>query len=154
MFEECRIEGDFLLSSGKKSNVFYDFDLLEPRQMLEYVDKLCIKLQGLDFDYVVSPAIGGIIPGWLVAGEFGKKFLSVDKESKLRGWPYTAIDATLPQQKAKYIIVDDVISTYGTAKRIAEAIPTFKCVAIAAFIFRGNKLLKHTYVLEHKEEEK
>lgn len=145
MFEECKIEGDFTLSSGKKSNVFYDFDLLSPSQMLAYIDKLCLKLPlpVLKFDYVVAPAIGGIIPGWVIAGELGKKFLTVDKEGKVRGGT--------PSADHKYLIVDDVISSYGTAKRIAAALPLLQCVGIAAFIFRGDKMIKNTFVLEHKE---
>jgi len=147
MFEECRIEGDFTLSSGKKSNVFYDFDRLTPRELLEYVDKLCLKLQGIDFDFVLAPATGGILPGWLVAGEFGKRLVIADKDGKC----YRGLDKV---EGKNYVIIDDVISTYGTAKRVAEGLGIeYKCVGIAAFIFRGKKLSKNVHVLEHKEVE-
>lgn len=155
MFDECKLEGDFILNSGKQSNVFYDFDLLSPRELLEYVDKLCIKLQGVKFDFVVAPALGGILPGYLIAGEFGKRLVIADKNGKFRGLTKVV--------GSQYIIVDDVISTYGTAKKIAEAmlalqkdysVPKFTCVGVAAFIFRGEKMIKNTHVLEHKEVEK
>jgi orotate phosphoribosyltransferase len=143
MFEEARIEGDFTLSSGKKSTVFYDFDRVPPQLLLQWADQLCdkIKSSGLKFDYVVAPAIGGIILGWLVAGEAGVPLVIVDKDGKTRGnWP----------DKSKFIVVDDVISTYDTIKRVAS-IFSDKCVGAAGFIFRGKTLLSNTIVLEHKE---
>lgn len=147
MFEECKLEGDFTLTSGKKSNVYYDFDLLTPQELLGYADKLCVKLQGAQFDFVVAPALGGIILGWLVAGEFGKRLVIMPKEEPPRG--LTKVTGS------QYIIVDDVISTYGTMKKVAEAMgKKYTCVGLGAFIFRGKKLLKNTYVLDCKEVEK
>lgn len=144
MFEECT------LTSGERSSVFYDFDLLSPRELLEYVDKLCIKLQGMPFDFVVAPAIGGILPGWLVAGEFGKRLVIAEKD----GGAFRGLEKVTGSQ---YLVVDNVISTYGTVKKLAENLTMidkkYTCVGIAAFIFRGKKLGKNTYVLEHKEVE-
>lgn len=146
MFEEVRVEGEFTLSSGRKSTVFYDFDLASPQQFLKWADQLCdkIKESGIKFDYVVAPAIGGIILGWLVAGEAGVPLVIVDKDGKTRGqWP----------DKSRFIVVDDVISTYGTIKRVAGMFGDL-CVGAAGFIFRGEKMLPKTIVLEHKEIEK
>lgn len=145
MFEEARIEGDFTLSSGKKSTVFYDFDRVPPAQLLKYADQLCdkIKESGIKFDYVVAPAIGGIILGWLVAGEAGVPLVIVDKDNKTRGtWP----------DKSKFIVVDDVISSYETIKRMRDLFSD-RLVGAAGFIFRGKKILPNTIVLEHKEVE-
>ena len=67
MFEECRIEGDFTLSSGRKSAYFYDLDLLLPREAATYTELL---LQSIhmdtrkDIDFVACPAIGGVVPGF------------------------------------------------------------------------------------------
>lgn len=146
MFDECKLEGDFILNSGKKSTVFYDFDLLTPQELLAYADKLCVKLQDVEFDFVVAPALGGILLGWIVAGEFGKRLVIADKNGKMRG--VEKVEGT------RYLIVDDVISTYGTAQEVAKNLPAYSPVGVAAFIFRGKKLGKSTYVLEHKEVEK
>jgi len=147
MFEECKLEGEFTLTSGKKSTVFYDFDLLTPQELVGYVDKLCVKLQQVKFDFVVAPAIGGIIVGWMVAGEFGKRLVIADKEGKLRG--IEKVEGT------QYIVVDDVISTYGTIKKVANRLnPPYQCVGVGALVFRGDTKLNNTFFLAHKEIEK
>lgn len=155
MFEECKLEGDFKLSSGLKSNVFYDFDLLTPKQVLEYVDKLCSAINEhanvRKFDYVAAPAIGGIIPGFLVAGEFGVPLVIVEKDGTIRGVKNGAVTTGVPRT---FLIVDDVTASYKTGKRIAELLSPDKPVGIASYIFRGKKATQGTVYLEQKEVEK
>lgn len=61
MFEECRAEGDFVLSSGRKSNFFYDFDLLQPDKTAEYIQLLVNKIPKqikCQADFIAAPALG------------------------------------------------------------------------------------------------
>lgn len=153
MFEECRLEGDFTLSSGRQSGVFYDFDLLQPREAADYVERLIREVPEElweEIDFVASPALGGIIPGFLVAFARQKPFVIIDKKGKIRG----------PEFKTgKYLIIDDVITSFGAANGVVAALGE-GCVACGAgaYIFRGSHadLEKQDYpafFLARKEQE-
>ncbi len=131
MFEECRLEGDFTLSSGRQSNTFYDFDLLQPREAADYVEKLVREVPEElwdQIDFVASPALGGIIPGFLAAFAKQKPFVIVDKEGKTRGPQFST---------GKYLIVDDVITSFQSANVVQAALPGMEAVGVVAYIFRG-----------------
>ena len=152
MFEECRLEGAFSLSSGRKSTVFYDFDLLKPSEAAEYVQQLLQQIPKETIraaNFIACPAIGGIVPGFLVAFATGKPLVIVDKEGKVRG----------PEFKAgKYLIIDDVITSFQAANRVRAALPGMEVLGAGAYIFRGtwDDLKKQDYpafYLARKESE-
>jgi len=152
MFEECRLEGDFTLTSGRKSKVFYDFDLLMPREAAQYIEQLVSQVPE-DFwdkvDFVAAPALGGIVPGFLVAFAKQKPFVVIDKEGKRRGPEF---------QTGRYLIVDDVITSFKTANLVQESLSGMEVVGVAAYIFRGSRadLDKQDYpafYLTRKEQE-
>lgn len=137
MFEECRLEGEFTLSSGRKSGVFYDFDLLHPRETAAYVERL-IKEVPDDLwrrvDFIASPALGGIVPGFLVAFAKQKPFVVIDKEGAPRG----------PEFKAgRYLIVDDVITSFKAANLVRDSLARgsqgLEVLGVLAYIFRGSR---------------
>lgn len=152
MFDECRLEGDFKLSSGRQSPYFYDFDLLSPEEVAVYTKELIDTLpkdmlEGIDF--IASPAIGGIIIGAFFAFALNKHLVIIDKDSNLRGTDFKA---------ARYLIVDDVITTFQAVNRVEEALGDNQCVGAVSFIFRGNleDLTKRefpTFFLSRKEPE-
>jgi orotate phosphoribosyltransferase len=153
VFEECKLEGSFILSSGKKSNVFYDFDLLSPHETAQYVKQLVNNIPANVFEeigFVACPALGGIIPGFLVAFAKNKPLVIVDKEGKVRG----------PEFKTgKYLIIDDVITSFGAANRVRSALGEGNVACgVGAYIFRGSwaDLEKQDYpafFLARKEQE-
>lgn len=156
MFEECRLEGEVILSSGRKSNVFYDFDLLQPREIADYAEKLVHEIPEElweEIAFIAAPALGGIIPGFLVAFARQKPFVIVDKEGKIRG----------PEFKAgKYLIVDDVVTSFKAANHVRNSLARnsekLETLGIGAYIFRGTRadLNKQTYpvfYLARKEQE-
>jgi len=136
MFEECRLEGDFSLSSGRKSGVFYDFDLLQPRETANYVEQLIKQVPKElwnEVDFVASPALGGIVPGFLVAFAKQKPLVIIDKEGHIRG----------PQfDTGRYLIVDDVITSFKAANLVRDSLSRsssgLEAVGVAAYIFRGS----------------
>jgi len=155
MFEECRLEGEFILSSGRQSGIFYDFDLLKPAESVDYAGQLVnnqIPSEVFDrIDFIAAPALGGIIPGFLVAFARGLPFVIVDKGGKPRG----------PQfQTGAYLIVDDVITSFKAAREVVNALPGMKCEGVAAYIFRGayadlekNKDIPAFYLARKEQEE-
>jgi orotate phosphoribosyltransferase len=153
MFEECRIEGDFTLSSGRSSDVFYDFDLLTPREAAEYVEQLLRQMDPVfdwnEVDFIAAPAVGGIVPAFLVSFAKDKPLVIIDKEGSPRGPEFST---------GKYLIVDDVITSFSAANRVVEALPESNCLGVAAYIFRGsyedlNKQSFNSYYLARKEQE-
>jgi orotate phosphoribosyltransferase len=105
------LEGHFILSSGLHSPVFLQkmFVFMEPAR----TERLCKALAELikhrfgEVDYIVSPAIGGIVPGYETARHLGAKAIFVERENGAfalrRGF-------TIPQG-AKAIMVEDIITT-------------------------------------------
>lgn len=152
MFEECAVFGDFTLSSGRRSNVFYDFDLLLPRETAMYAEQLLQQVPEdlrRRADFVAVPALGGVIPGFLIAFALGRPLLVVDKEGQVRG-PDFKVGA--------YLAVDDVTTSFGQVDRVREALKGRECLAIASYIFRGTRedLGRQdvpVYYLARKEEE-
>jgi orotate phosphoribosyltransferase len=134
MFEECRKEGDFETSSGKKSPYFYDFDLLSSKDTMEYAAKLVEliprSLQSA-IDFVATPILGGIEIAFVVAGALHVprvKVLTV--EGRTRGPVFGG---------KKFLIVDDVISSGQAVNKVIKLLPKDTCVGAAAFIFRGQE---------------
>lgn len=114
IFRECGalLEGHFILSSGLRSPIF-----LQKQRVFMYPDKaekLCralaekIRAEGYgDVSKVVSPAIGGIIPGYETSRHLGKPAIFTERvEGKFqlrRGFEVA------PGEKV--IVVEDIVST-------------------------------------------
>jgi len=154
MFEECKLEGDFTLSSGRTSKVFYDFDLLKPIEAAIYVEQLVQQIPKEvknQIGFIAAPAMGGIIPGFLVAFAQKKPLVVIDKEGKTRGPDFRG---------GKYLVVDDVITTFQAARLVKDALPECECLGVAAYIFRGsyrdleaNKDIPAFYLARKEQEE-
>lgn len=80
LFEESNalLHGHFKLTSGKHSEWYFEkIKLIERPVVLEKIIDLLveqIKQDNLPFDYVVSPAYGGIAIGFLTALKLNKLF--------------------------------------------------------------------------------
>lgn len=160
MFEHVRLEGDFTLSSGRKSKYFYDFDLLTPVEHLTAAMKLARLCDELNPEAIVAPAIGGVVPGFLIAGEKQAKLVIVDPKLEGKG-------IRGPEIYDNYLIVDDVITSFETVDIVVELLGD-KYVAknhfpqpigVASYVFRGSdkdleqgmKKYKNVKFIERKE---
>src|SRR5690349_12037324 len=104
------LEGHFILSSGLRSPIF-----LQKARVFMYPDRterLCkalaekIRESGVDFDLVVSPALGGLIPGYETARHLGVPAMWVEREQgefRLRRFELPA--------NARILVVEDIVST-------------------------------------------
>ena len=79
---EALLEGHFLLSSGKHSDVY-----IQCAKLLMYPEKaakanaiITEKLKGLDFDIEVGPAMGGIIVSYEIGRQEGKPAIFVERK--------------------------------------------------------------------------
>jgi len=124
LFEESNalLRGHFKLTSGKHSEWYFEkIKLIERPIVLEkIIDLLVEKIKGdqLDFDYVVSPAYGGIAIGFLTALKLNKFFAfsqRVEEKMTIRSG-FSGLD------KAKAIIVEDIVTTGGSVREVIECL--------------------------------
>jgi orotate phosphoribosyltransferase len=135
IFRECgaMLEGHFILSSGLRSPVF-----LQKAKVFQYAaqtEKLCralakkIRADGFaDVTKVVSPAIGGIIPGYETSRHLGVPALYTERvEGKFelrRGFEIAPED--------KVIVVEDIVSTGLSIRECVEALRAIGANVVAA----------------------
>ena len=124
IFRECdaMLEGHFILSSGLRSPVF-----LQKARVFQYAhqtEKLCkalaerIRAEVPGVTKVVSPAIGGIIPGYETARHLGLPSLyteRVDGQFELRRGFEIAPDDVV-------VIVEDIVSTGLSIRECVDAL--------------------------------
>lgn len=112
IFRQCgaMLEGHFILTSGLHSPVF-----LQKARVFMYADKtekLCSALaariteSGFQPDYVVGPAVGGLIPAYETSRHLNVPAIWVEREEgvfKLRRFDI--------EKGAKVVIVEDIVTT-------------------------------------------
>lgn len=133
------LEGHFILSSGLRSPVF-----LQKMRIFEdppRAERLCHALAGAAgerfgrIDLVVSPAIGGIIPGYETARGLGCKAIFVEREGAefalRRGFEIPA--------GARVLVVEDIVSTGKSLKECLAVVRQFpgEIVGAACLIDRS-----------------
>lgn len=111
------LEGHFILSSGLHSGVFL-------QKMAIFSDpvrteRLCRELAALvtatfgAVDVVVSPAIGGIVPGYETARHLGAKAIFVERDP---GGPFILRRGFSIPAGTRAIIVEDIVTTGLSAR--------------------------------------
>ena len=116
------LEGHFVLSSGRHSPLF-----LQKARVFMYPDlteKLCkglaqaIRAAGHDVDLVVSPALGGLIPGYETARHLGVPAIWVEREEGefqlRRGFEIA--------QGTKIAIVEDIVTTGLSSREAVDCV--------------------------------
>lgn len=113
------LHGHFCLTSGLHSNIY--FQCAKLYQYPEIVEKIGKKLaevlKDVEFDTIVSPAIGALIIGYETAKQAGKRNLFVERKDGVmqlrRGYQLS--------KGEKIVIIEDVITTAKTIKETIEA---------------------------------
>ena len=119
------LKGHFCLTSGLHSDTYFQCaKLYQYPDIVETLAKeLAKKLENIEFDTVVAPAIGAVIFGYEVAKQSKKRNLFVErKDGKMelrRGYQL--------KKGEKVVIVEDVITTARTIFETKEAIKEFEC---------------------------
>ncbi len=124
LFEESNalLRGHFKLTSGKHSEWYFEkIKLIERPVALEKIIDLLveqIKQDNLPFDYVVSPAYGGIAIGFLTALKLNKLFAfsqRTDEKMTIRSG-FAGLD------KSRAIIVEDIVTTGGSIREVLDCL--------------------------------
>lgn len=116
------LEGHFILSSGLRSPVFLQkmFIFMDPVRTERLCKALARKITAAfgKIDLVVSPAMGGIIPGYETARHLGAKAIFVEREDGVfalrRGFE-------IPPG-ARVVMVEDIITTGLSSRECIAAI--------------------------------
>jgi orotate phosphoribosyltransferase len=105
------LEGHFILSSGRRSRVFLQkmFVFQDPARTQKLCEAFATKITARfgKVDYVVSPAVGGIVPGYETARQLGAKAVFVEREEgefRLRRGFHIPDDA-------RVLMVEDIVTT-------------------------------------------
>ena len=135
LFRESQalLTGHFRLTSGKHSDVYFEkIKLIERPAVLEKIIDLLveeIKKDNLDFDYVVSPAYGGIAMGFLTALKLNRLFAfsqRVEEKMTVRSG-----FAGLPGRRA--IIVEDILTTGGSVQEVLECLKAMQVTVVGIY---------------------
>lgn len=135
------LRGHFRLSSGLHSDRFIQkFRIFEDPPTAEAVcAALAQRLRPVRAEVVVSAAIGGIIPGYIVAKNLGVRDIFVEKEGGVpalrRGF------AIKPGERVA--VVEDVMTTGRSTAEVVEVVKELggDVVAIGAIVKRGTPQL-------------
>ena len=134
IFKECgaMLEGHFILTSGLRSPVF----LQKARVFMhpEQTEKLCKALAArvkaeckAELDFVVGPAVGGIIPAYETSRHLGIPNIWVEREDgvfKLRRFEL--------EPDAKVVIVEDIVTTGLSIRETVESLRALGADVVAA----------------------
>jgi orotate phosphoribosyltransferase len=117
---EALLEGHFLLTSGRHSNVY--FQCAKVLQYPKYTEKVCSIIadyfRSYEIDTVIAPAIGGIVVGQEVARQLNKRFIFAEREEKAltlrRGFSL--------KEGEKILVCEDVVTTGGSVFEVIDIV--------------------------------
>jgi orotate phosphoribosyltransferase len=132
------LDGHFILSSGLHSPNYLQcaLALQNPKDAEKFGRAIAEKVKSNEFDGVVSPAIGGIIIGYEVARALQLPFIWTERQQG----EMTLRRGFSVEKDAKFLVVEDVITTGGSTIECIEVIKSLggKVTFAASIIDRSN----------------
>ncbi len=132
------LNGHFLLTSGRHSDRY--FQCAKVLQYPEYTSQVCSVLSEFfsqfEIDTVIAPAMGGIIVGYEVARQLGKRSIFTERENNImtlrRGFSLS--------ENEKVLVCEDVVTTGGSVFEVIEIVKSFKAkvIGVASIVDRSN----------------
>ncbi len=117
---EALLEGHFLLTSGRHSNIYFQCaKVLQYPAYNEFLSREISKFfKDYEIDTIIAPAIGGIVVGQEVARQLNKKFIFAEREDKSltlrRGFSIS--------KNEKVLICEDVVTTGGSVFEVIDIV--------------------------------
>lgn len=117
------LEGHFVLSSGLHSAVFLQkmaifTDPVRTARVCAALAERITERYGR-VDYVVSPAVGGIVPGYETARALGAKAIFVERDP---GKPFTLRRGFQIPKGARAVMVEDIVTTGLSSRECLAAL--------------------------------
>jgi orotate phosphoribosyltransferase len=139
---EALLEGHFLLTSGRHSNIY--FQCAKVLQYPSYMEMICSNIaeyfKNYEIDTVISPAIGGIIVGQEVARQLNKRSIFAEREDKTlilrRGFSL--------EPGEKVLVCEDVVTTGGSVFEVIDIVKKSgaSVVGVGCIVDRSNGKVK------------
>lgn len=131
------LKGHFLLTSGRHSGQYMQCAKLfvSPEDSALLCSELAAKINVQDIDYVISPAIGGIIMGYEMSRALNTKNIFAERVNGVmelrRGFEL--------KKGARVLAVEDVVTTGGSVKEVIALAQSLgaEVVAVAAIVDRS-----------------
>lgn len=131
--------GDFVLSSGKRSNVYVDIKLASTYpEILETISEEISKRLNFDFDKIACVELGGVPTAVAVSLKVRKPLVIFRKQKKDYGVGEDRIGFV--GKGEKFVLIEDVITTGRSARSVIERIEK-----------SGGKVLKVFAVVDREE---
>ena len=139
------LSGHFCLTSGLHSDTYFQCAKLYqyPDVVEKLAKELAKKLENIEFDTIVAPAIGAVIFGYEVAKQSKKRNLFVERKD---GEMQLRRGYTLAKGE-KVVIIEDVVTTARTIFETKEAIKEFGCevVGVGCIVDRTQGKLENEF---------
>jgi len=121
-------KGEFVLSSGKKSNIYVDVKLACCYPDLLDLIASCIAetLKNIDFDVIACVELGGVPIATAVSLKLKKRMAVFRKKKKDYGIKDDLIGVL--SEGEKVVVIEDVTTTGGSALSVVERVRGRKCV--------------------------
>lgn len=142
IFEETGgiLKGHFKLTSGRHSDTYMQcaklfVDTNKSKLVCkELADK--IRANGIKVDYVVSPAVGGIIMGYEMASQLNVPNVFFERQD---GQMTLRRGFRIPEG-SNVLVVEDVVTTGGSVKEVIEEVKKVGStpIAVASIVDRSN----------------
>ncbi len=135
------LTGHFKLTSGRHSDKYVEKIKIinQPDKVSIICSELAKRLEDLDVDIIVGPAMGGIVLAFEVAKNLGKKFVFTQRkngEMTIR----SGFDLKAGQ---KAIIIEDIVTTGGSVREVMKTLKELgvEIVAVGLIVDRtGGKI--------------
>lgn len=132
------LDGHFILSSGLHSSKYLQcaLALQRPSDAAKFGQAIVESFDGIEFEAVASPAIGGLIIGFATAQALDMPFIWTERENGVM----TLRRGFTIRPDARILVVEDVITTGGSTRECIAALEQrgAKVVAAASIIDRSN----------------
>jgi len=145
--------GDFVLSSGKRSNVYVDVKIASTfPDILEMIaDAMAEKLKNVEFDRIACIELGGVPIATAVSLKMKKPLLIFRKEKKEHGLSEDMIGEL--KEGERVVVIEDVITTGKSALSVAKRVEEKggKVVKILAVVDREEGDLKFESIIKLRD---
>jgi orotate phosphoribosyltransferase len=132
------LDGHFLLSSGLHSPMYLQcaLALQHPADAARYGAEIAGQFDGEAIDTVASPAIGGLVIGFAVAGALGRRFIWTERQDGAM----TLRRGFTVKEGERILVVEDVITTGGSTRECIAALTQHgaQVVGAASIVDRSN----------------
>ena len=124
------LEGHFLLSSGLHSPVYLQcaIALQQTKDAAAFGEAIAARLSSDQIETVASPAIGGLVIGYEVARQLGRRFIWTEREN---GQMTLRRGFTL-RPAERVVVIEDVITTGGSTRETIDALRNAGANVVAA----------------------